>query len=113
VERLPGHGHYKSALAMDEEWAQRVIELEEQGQQVAPAADPAQMTPLGYTPEVSYLSLIADRLIAVRDAVIGSNGGDPPPQQPLPRPSTALDRARESSSRNQLLELDQFIRGSS
>jgi hypothetical protein len=111
VERLPAHGHYKSALAMDEVWAARILELEEKGQAVAAAADPTQLTPLGYSPEVSYLSLIADRLVGVRDAVIAGAGNDPPPGQPLPRPVTALDRLREAASRTELLSIDQFIRG--
>jgi hypothetical protein len=88
-----------------------VLELEEAGGEVADAANPDLMSPLGYSPEVSYLSLIADRLIAVRDAVIGSNGSDPPPFTPLPRPTTALDRLREDTLRSGLLELDRVIRG--
>lgn len=96
---------------MDEEWAARVIELEAQGQQVPRGADPEQITPLGYTPEVAYLSLIADRQIAIRDAIYQSSGNDAPPSQPLPTPKTALDRARESNAHSELMAIDRQLRG--
>jgi hypothetical protein len=113
LERLPNWGHYKTAMVMDEAWAQRVLELEKAGQEVAPAADPNQMTPLGYTPELAYLAIIADRLEAVRNVIIAVNteDGNMPPVTPLPRPTTTLDRLREQSVIDELLDIDRQIRG--
>lgn len=98
---------------MDEDWAQHVLDAETAGEQVAPSADPNALTPLGYTPQLGYLSIIADRLLAVRNAVIaGIEGADsPPPFEPLPRPVTTLDLLREQRIRQELMDLDAFILG--
>lgn len=97
---------------MDEQWAERMLQLEAAGEEVAPAADPDQLTPLGYTPEIGYLALIADRVELVRNTLIAVNSEDGGPMfTPLPRPSTVLDRIREQRSIDELLDIDRQIRG--
>lgn len=113
LERLPSWGHYKSALAMDEEWAEMILSASDAGEDVAPAADPDQISPLHYTPEIGYLALIADRLLAVRSAIFAaqSENGHEQPIEHLPRPKTAMDRARERRVIGELLEIEQHIFG--
>lgn len=97
---------------MDEEWARRIVDAELQGQDVAPAADPEQLGPLGYTPQLSYLALIADRLDLLRNTLVAVNSeGGEPPFQPLPRPTTAIARERDRRARDELLEIDRLLRG--
>lgn len=99
---------------MDESWAIKILDAEEAGQAVADAADPElTVSPLGYTPELGYLSLIADRVALVRNAVFAANseGGAEPHFQPLPRPVTAIERERERRTRIELLDIDRLLRG--
>jgi hypothetical protein len=112
LERLPGWGHYKSELAMDEDWAAIVLDRQEAGEEVATAADPDHVSPLHYTPEVAYLSLIADRVLAVRSAIFAaqSDSGEPPIPT-LPRPKTALDTVRERRMITELLAIEREIFG--
>jgi hypothetical protein len=98
---------------MDEDWARRVVDMEQRGELVPPAADPENISPLGYSPEIGYLALIADRVELVRNTLIAvnSDGGNGPMFKPLPRPTTALDRERERRILDELLEIDAYIRG--
>jgi hypothetical protein len=112
LERLPYWGHYKTALVMDEDWAKQILEREIAGEEVASAANPDEISPLGYTPEIAYLALIADRVDLVNNTLIAVNSdGGAPMFSPLPRPTTLLDRMREQRTIDELLELDRQIRG--
>lgn len=68
---------------------------------------------LGYSPIVARLDHLADRLLAIRTAVQANYTKDhvEPQWQPLPRPTTALDRERERRARTVLEEVDALILG--
>lgn len=68
---------------------------------------------LDYSPVVSRLDLLADRLLAVRTAVQAQYSRDhqEPNFQPMERPTTAIERERERRTRNLLLELDALVLG--
>lgn len=79
---------------------------------MAPGADPDQVSPLHYSPEIAYLALIADRVLAVRSAVFAAQGdGSEQPIPTLPRPKTALERVRERHAIDELLEIERQIFG--
>jgi hypothetical protein len=112
LERLPSWGQYKAQMAMDDDWAEAIMAQREADEEVAPAADPDRITPLHYTPEISYLALIADRILGVRSAVFAAQsdrGEQPIPS--LPRPKTAMDGARERRVIRELLLIEQEIFG--
>jgi hypothetical protein len=112
VERLPSWGHYKSELARDEDWAEAILAQMEAGEDIAPAADPNQITQLNYTPEVGFLSVIADRLLLLRSAVYAAaGGGQEEPINLLPRPKSALETAREQRVIDELLDIERQIFG--
>jgi hypothetical protein len=68
---------------------------------------------LDYSPVVARLDLLADRVMAVRTAVLANYTKDhqEPQFEPLERPVTALDREREVRTRSLLLELDALVFG--
>jgi hypothetical protein len=105
LERLPSWGQYKAQMAMDDDWAEAIMAQREADEEVAPAADPDRITPLHYTPEISYLALIADRILGAQS----DRGEQPIPS--LPRPKTAMDGARERRVIRELLLIEQEIFG--
>jgi hypothetical protein len=114
VERLPSWGAYKGDLAMDEEWARRVVDWEDQQEietGMAYIPEDHDPTPHGYTTVDARLDLIADRIMAVRTAVQASGGGDEPTFEPIQRPVTAIERERERRARSVLLDVDAMILG--
>lgn len=97
---------------MDRQWAEAILDAAEAGEEIAPAADPDQITPLHYTPEIGYLALIADRLLAVRSAIFAAQSeGQEQPIDRLPRPKTAVDQLRERRVIDELLEIERQIFG--
>lgn len=98
---------------MDEEWAERLLDWEESGDGAPPTGDRVQQTPLGYTDVVSRLDLIADRVMLVRTAVQAGYAKEhkEPTFDPLPRPTTAIDRARERRTRTVLEEAEALVFG--
>jgi hypothetical protein len=113
LDALPHYGHYKSALAMDEEWAEMMLDMEEQGENPITSTEPPDMTPLGYTDVIARLDLIADRVLAVRGAVFAANsdGGQEPQFTPMDRPVTAIERVRERRARSLLVGIESEIFG--
>lgn len=93
LERLPAHGHYKSALSSDESltpmWERIALTTED---------DPPP-TMLGWSPEYTMLVALVEavrNLIAVTVAVNSKDGRvDNPPS--MPRPVTALQKARNKA----------------
>lgn len=106
IDRLPGHSHYASAMANDEEYAKMVAEAMAARKKAgeAPPEDkgPALTT---WTPEMAMLTNLLDAVNGVRYAVVavqaGKKAGDPP--KPARRPQTALEKAmrRAEFSRRQ------------
>lgn len=114
LERLPYWGHYKSTLAMNEAWANKVLDMEERGERTPPGAgEDDDLTPLGYSDIVARLDLIADRVMLVRTATQAGYTRDheEPRLDPLPRPVTALERERERRARTVLLDVDAMVSG--
>lgn len=54
-----------------------------------------------WSPVLEMLTVIADRQADVVQAVIAAAGGKPPKIKPLPRPKTALDKARDPRLQHQ------------
>ena len=111
---MPAWGHYKAALALNEEWARIICDREEQGLDSPPAdVDSDVISPLGYSDLIARLDLIADRVMMVRTAVQSTitEKHKEPDFKPLPRPETALDRERERRTREELERLDAQIMG--
>lgn len=101
-----------AALAEDEEWARHVLDQEEAGI-VLPTPDDAAPSLHTYSPVIARLDMLADRVLAVRTAVQASYSKDhqEPHFEPLPRPTTAIERERERRGRNLLLELEAELFG--
>ena len=100
---------------MDPEWARVICDMEEAGQETPPTGetlDDDTITPLGYSPIIARLDLIADRVMAVRTSVQASYAEkhEEPNFKPLPRPETALDRERERRTRILLEDVDALFR---
>lgn len=83
LERLPNHGHYKAALADDDEYAARM--LAQFGQRKPP------MTMAGY----DHIAMRLDTLI---DVLIAANSTGTPVK--MPRPVTAFDRVETRAVRS-------------
>jgi hypothetical protein len=49
LDRLPPHGHYKTAVAMSSKWAEMVLDMEESGKGIPPGTEDHDLTPLGYS----------------------------------------------------------------
>lgn len=100
---------------MDEEWARYICDMEDLGEQAPPGSEsgPEMMSPIGYSPVVSRLNLIADRVAAVRTAVQAgySPKHEEPKFTPMPVPETAVDRERERRARSLLNDVDALFRG--
>lgn len=116
LDLLPSWGQYKTAMAMDAEWAKEALDLEEAGYGLPPTAEAERddaFSPLYYDPLVARLDLIADRVMAVRTAVQAgySEEHKEPHFEPIVRPTTAIDRERERRIRNELDVLDAQIQG--
>lgn len=97
---------------MDEDWANHFLDQVEAGEEVIPQADPDRVDPLHFTPQLAYLSLIADRVLAVRSAIFAVNSEESErPVPTLPRPTSAVDRVREKRAMAELLELERQLFG--
>lgn len=97
---------------MDEEWARRVLDLEEEGVGT-PGAEEPPLTSLGYSEEVARLDLIADRIMSVRTAVQASYADkhQEPHFEPIKRPTTAIEKERERRARKVLVGIEAEIFG--
>lgn len=98
---------------MDIDWANRMLDLEEQGKETPPVGEDIEFSPLGYTDVVSRLDLIADRTMSVRTAVQASYADkhQEPHFEPMRRPATAMQRERERRARKVLLTIDAQLFG--
>lgn len=96
---------------MDEEWARRLLDMEEEGVGTPPTGEA--LSPLGYTDVISRLDLIADRVMAVRTAVQAgyTEKHKEPSFDPLPRPTTAIEGERERRARTVLEEAEALFFG--
>ncbi len=93
LSQLPTRSRYKLAMLDDDEFADRIVaEAEKSGKSDAgPSLE-------DWTPEAPYLAAAVDRLGEVVAALVGLGGRKPPKVHPLPRPRTAIDRARTRRS---------------
>lgn len=97
IDRLPGYSQYGGTVAMDEEHARMVAEAlanqDERSENTGPSI-------IGWTPEVSLLAQVVDAVRGVQHAVVAVNaakGKTPEAPKPIPRPTTALERALKRS----------------
>lgn len=86
-------------MAEDDEAADRIVA---DGKADAPARSPSLH---GWTPEVAHMAAVVDRLGEVIAGLVALSGGRPPKVKPVPRPVTAIDRARQRRSRARYGEL--------
>lgn len=114
LEMMPAWGRYKSALAMDHDYARRICDAEEKGEGHPPVGDDddAEITPLDYSEVIARLDIIADRILLTRNAVVAgyAKDGKEPEFRPMTRPTTALDQERERRTRRLLEEVDALVR---
>ncbi len=90
IDRLPRTSAYVEALANDEDLARQVTERERgQPEQKRPSRRMSE-----WSPDVELLSVIANRLGDVVQAIVVSAGGKPHKVPPMPHPVTAFDRVR-------------------
>lgn len=90
MNRLRGNSHLHEVLAQDDELAAFLLAQERKGKP-APAAKPRLSE---FSTEAGLLSVVADRLAELIQVVHVSKGGKYRKVQPLPRPESALARAR-------------------
>ncbi len=98
LTRLPSHGHYKSALADDDDFAQQYARSRPDAAG-EPSAPP---TMLGWSPTYGLLVALLETTrqhIAITVACHSESGQVESPD-PLPRPVTAIERAQEALRRN-------------
>lgn len=88
IDGLPNHSHLAEAMAADDELAEAILNADDGRPQhaVRRISD--------YSPEVEMLTLIADRLAENTQVLLASRGGKPRKLPPLPRPVTAVEKAR-------------------
>jgi hypothetical protein len=85
IDGLPAHSRYVAALLDDPDVAADLAEV--------PTA-PRPMSLVGFDPVVARLTDLIDAVNANTAATIAAAGVDPPTIDPMPRPETELDRAR-------------------
>lgn len=70
-------------------------------------AEPAPMSPLGYSREVELLSGVYEAIQSLQSTLIAVNSklGKGPKVERLPRPKTAFERARREVERQQMREI--------
>lgn len=98
AERLPPHSHYKAAIADDDDYIRQYMASQPPGSDQR-QQEQASLTMQGYSMQVAALHEIADRvgaLYAVTVAVNSKNGKAPDIPE-MPRPTTAMQRYKDSS----------------
>lgn len=103
VHNLPADSHFQSALAMDEDRAQRLLELYGDADD---APKPKPVAPLGYTLEAMLLLRVIDMLKVVSASIAALGGGKPKHIEPEPRPTTAFELAK---ARRDRVEVDDAL----
>jgi hypothetical protein len=107
--QLPRASNTKAALAQNEEFAAAMLEGdtdEDEGPQRAPVLLSE------YTPEVSALYDVVDRLGDVCAGLVGLGGKKPRQTRPVPRPKTAFDRvALENRRKSHRSLVDRVLPG--
>jgi hypothetical protein len=90
IDRLPRNSYYKSALALDEDYQQMLMEYEEQhGAGSTPEWAPPLTT---YTAEVEMLRDVVNELRTLVHVQLAAGGGKPGKPQYVPPPTTAAKR---------------------
>lgn len=86
LEHLPRTSAYHTAVAEDEELAERLAT------EPPPPSRPPPLREFG--PEVQALAEVRDLLANLIAVTVKAHGGKPPKVKPYPRPETALQRSR-------------------
>lgn len=95
-DKLPRGSHYKTAMLMSRAIAEQMVDLPE-------STEPP--TPLEYTLDTYLMLTLIDCVRGVQSAVIAGAGAEPPQQQPIERPVTALDLLNDERWRKSMSDL--------
>lgn len=109
VDRLPGHSYYSEAVANDEEHARLIAQAEAEREESKKKSHPPLRT---WTPEMAALTAIIDALNVqtyVMKALKAERGKAGSPPEALPRPETAIDRARKEATWEKRVERHQSL----
>lgn len=98
IGQLSPRSRFKLAMIDDDEYADQIVSQIDELESTGPGLR-------DWSPEVGYLASVVDRLGDVIAAVYASRGVKPPKVKPLPRPKTAIDRARGRRSMSRHLSL--------
>lgn len=103
LDHLPRASRFRQAAADDDEWAEGALAEE----QVGRVAEPPTLPLSEFTREVELLSVVAELLQSVNANIrVLAHDKNPPRVQPMPRPRTALDRARDRRRAARFAELE-------
>jgi len=120
VQELPPWGKFKSALALDMDFAKEMkarldkqLEeregLEEEEPEII-RKDNTMRSPEGYTPELAMMHLIDERLQSHISVALGAAGMKSPPQViQHKRPLVAMDILELESEREEIMELKELF----
>jgi hypothetical protein len=104
LQRLPRHSAYRAALDGDEDYAKVVAAL-------VPADVPAEVPLVGYSEIALRLDNLFDVMNAVNETLIAIHSSSRPRPNRAPRPRTALQRLKETESRQRLLQMEHQLTG--
>lgn len=94
IDHLPATSLLAEAIADDDEQAELWLAVHPE---TPTAPDPPRLST--WTPEVELLTELADRVSELTQTVVAMGGGHPGAVRPLPRPETAVMRARRRRHR--------------
>lgn len=115
---LPRYGKFNSALAMDDDFAEHLMEQRKEAQAKREEAEengeideqgwhgPTPRSPEGFTPELNALYALDERIQSLARILIMVNSKSKPPDiQKQPRPFTALDMLEFEDERSDMHDL--------
>lgn len=103
LNHLPRASHFRQATADDDEWAEEYLAQERVGKVEPPPSLPMSE----FTHEVELLSMVVELLQATNSNLrVLAHEKNPPKVKPMPRPRTALDRARDRRRAAKFAELE-------
>ena len=92
IDQLPAASRFNEAVVNDEEFAEYLLDLEEQGGAVPGESWAPRGAEFDLTNQL--LSTVVDELKALRISGQALAGGKPKREDPMPRPRTAVERVR-------------------
>lgn len=96
IDGLQQGSRYLAAVALDPEIAEQMVNHDEYASQRAEDSGPSLV---GYDHLNQQMAMLIDAVHANTAATVASAGGKSKPPKPLPRPKTAIDKAKEDRSK--------------